>query len=105
MDHAVPFGLILNELVTNSLKHGFAELAGTGAEVKVSVRLNDGELELVVTDNGRGFPSGFDPSKSPRLGMHLIHSLTRQLGGKLAFRSHHGSEAKLTFPYSDRRTP
>ncbi|MBK6687883.1 MAG: PAS domain S-box protein [Deltaproteobacteria bacterium] len=105
MDHAVPFGLILNELVTNSLKHAFTELADTGAEVKVTVRLNDTELELVVTDNGRGFPSGFEPSKSPRLGMHLIHSLTRQLGGKLGFRSHQGSEARLTFPYADRRAP
>ncbi|WP_206077154.1 MULTISPECIES: sensor histidine kinase [Mesorhizobium] len=77
----VPLGLIVNELVTNAAKHG-------AGQIKVSFRkLSLDAYELAVSDDGGGLPAGFDPSQSGGLGMKVVASLARQLGGELAYTS------------------
>ena len=96
LDHAVPIGLILNELVTNSVKYAFDEEGGV---INVTLRVNEalGEAELCVSDNGRGM----GPARSGSLGLRLVDSLSRQLGGRLTTPdSPKGTTTVLTFPYS-----
>ncbi len=79
-DQAVPLGLLVNELVTNAYKYAYPD--GTG-EVRVSVRLADGgDLRLEVADGGIGLPPDLDATRSASLGMKLVGSLARQLGGR-----------------------
>ncbi|HEX3759210.1 MAG TPA: PAS domain S-box protein [Kofleriaceae bacterium] len=78
---AIPCGLILNELITNAMKHAFP--AGKDGSVTVSLRRRDGLLLLTVADDGVGMPGGFDVHTSKSLGMHLVTMLVRQLKGQL----------------------
>lgn len=98
MDEAMPFGLIVNELLTNSVKHAFSAGTVAAPEVKVTVRKHDQTVELIVADNGVGFPDHFDPGTTTSLGMHLVLALTGQLGGEIAFTTAHGAVATMTFP-------
>lgn len=93
---AVPLGLIINEAVTNAFKYAFShECAGT-----VSLRmhfLGTAKYELVISDNGKGLPLGYNPSSSRSLGMALIHGLSEQLGGELTISSNAGLVICLIF--------
>jgi PAS domain S-box-containing protein len=83
-DEAIPCGLIINELVTNSVKHGFPN-GGTGVvTIELQHAALPGEVQLCVRDNGVGLPAGFDPTTVKSLGMQLVADLARQLGGRLA---------------------
>jgi two-component sensor histidine kinase len=96
LDRAVPIGLILNELVTNSVKYAFDEEGGV---INVTFRVNEtiGEAELCVSDNGRGM----GPARAGSLGLRLVDSLSRQLGGRLTMPEvPKGTTTMLTFPYS-----
>jgi PAS domain S-box-containing protein len=105
IDIAIPCGLLVNELITNALKHAFPpESSGKGADEKHHVihvqlhRLPDQRLELIVEDNGIGFPPGFDVRRSESMGMQTILTIgERQLGGKLTFVSDHGLRCSLVF--------
>ncbi len=96
LDRAVPIGLILNEVVTNSVKYAFDE---DGGVINVTFRVNEtiGEAELCVRDNGRGL----GPTRVGSLGLRLVESLSRQLGGRLTTPEvPKGTMTVLTFPYS-----
>jgi two-component sensor histidine kinase len=96
LDRAVPVGLILNELVTNSVKYAFDDEGGV---INVTLRVNEtiGEAELRVRDNGRGM----GPRRVGSLGLRLVESLSRQLGGRLITPEvPKGTATVLTFPYS-----
>ncbi len=97
--HAVVGGLIVNELVTNALKHAFPD--GEGGEVRLSVRAVDGQCVLEVADNGRGLPEGFDIHKSVSLGLRLVEMLAEQLHGELEIDSTQGTRFTLTFPIEE----
>lgn len=75
---AVPLGLILNELMTNAIKHGLAAASGT---ITVSLTTADGIGRLVVTDTGSGLPAGFALDRSPGLGLQIVQGLAQQIGG------------------------
>ena len=81
-DRAVPMAIILNELVTNALKHAYAP--GQAGQVQVVLARSDTGIELVVEDAGRGMhpPSGEKPSKG--LGMRVVTMLARQLNAQLS---------------------
>lgn len=79
MELAMPCGLIVNELVTNALKHAFP--AGEG-EVRVELTRRDGRVRLSVVDDGRGLPPA-SQGEGTSLGMKLVRSLTDQLRGRL----------------------
>jgi two-component system, sensor histidine kinase PdtaS len=80
-DHAVPLGLIINELVANAIKYAYPN--GSGA-IEVSAREIDGNLHVEVSDQGEGLPAGFDIDE-PRasLGFKVITGMVRQLQGHL----------------------
>ena len=102
IDLAVPCGLILNELISNILKHAFPD--GRCGETRIECWVNqDGQIMLLVGDNGVGLPAGFDPKNTGSLGLELVYSLTEQLDGTLHFNSTQGTEFKLTFPPLDKR--
>lgn len=79
---AIPCGLIVNELVTNSLKHAFP--GGGEGEVVVAVRANaDDEVLLQINDTGVGLPDDFAARQAGSLGMQLVLDLVKQLHGRL----------------------
>jgi two-component sensor histidine kinase len=92
---AAPFGLLLNELVTNALRHGFPD--GRGGRVLISIKIRrEGEIELVVSDDGVGFSQGGDQPEGG-LGLQLVGALNEQLGGHLEFVGNGGTTAVLRF--------
>jgi two-component sensor histidine kinase len=96
LDRAVPVGLIVNELVTNSVKYAFDDEGGT---INVVFRVNTaiGEGEVSVRDNGRGM----GPSRKGAFGLRLAESLAGQLGGRLTTPAvPKGTLTILRFPYS-----
>ena len=93
---AVPCGLILNELVTNSLKHAFP--ATRRGEILVSLSCNPGNLvTLRVADDGIGLPPDFDWRQSPSLGLQIVDILTHQLDGELRQEPGPGAAFSLIF--------
>ena len=81
LDLAVPFGLLVTELVSNSLKHGFPN--GRAGVVRVQLAREKDVLCLEVTDNGVGLPAGFDVLRIRSMGLKLAVTLAAQLGGAL----------------------
>jgi two-component sensor histidine kinase len=93
---AVPLGLIVNEAVSNALKHAFPE--GRAGTVHISVsRLADCTYQLVIADDGVGLPVGYDPDRRRSLGMTLLWGFGRQLGGELSVVSPPGTTICLVF--------
>lgn len=82
IDQAIPCGLIVNELVTNSLKHGFIQ--DQEGEVRVVLRReSDGQVRLEVSDTGVGLAADFETKRGNSLGLQLVADLARQLRGRL----------------------
>jgi PAS domain S-box-containing protein len=88
LDFGIPFGLLMNELLCNSLKHAFPD--GRRGNISVSVRRVEGAVRLIVKDDGRGLPENFNPAASGSMGLKLAASLARQLGGTLEFANEEG---------------
>jgi two-component sensor histidine kinase len=104
IDTAVPCGLIVNELITNAIKHAFPK--GRKGLIRVRFRRMKGKsAELTVRDDGTGLPAGFNPARAATLGLKIIHILTDQINGKLHVRSGKGAEFRLVFPIRERVTP
>jgi two-component sensor histidine kinase len=91
----IPLGYIVSELVTNSAKYA-------NGKITVSLGVNPGKgYELSVSDNGAGFPEGFDPKKSKGLGMKIVSSLVNQIGGQWGFGPNHlGRGARFTVQFA-----
>ena len=96
MDTAIPCGLIINELVTNSLKHAFSD-ERRGEIVIETVYHSNNKFTLTIKDNGKGIPEDVDYYNSRTVGFNLINSLVRQLGGNLVINRSEGTEFKITF--------
>ncbi len=100
IDQAVACGLIVNELVTNSLKHAFP--AGVRGRIRVLLYEDAaGNRILSVSDNGRGLCENRDVEKSHGLGLTLVEKLVKQFRGRLDISSDKGTEVRIVFP-SDR---
>ncbi len=97
IDQGIPCGLIINELITNSLKYAFPK-DGKG-EIKISLRRRDENLiELVVGDNGVGIPDDTDFRKTESMGLHLVTILAEdQLHGQIDLDRSRGTEFKIRF--------
>lgn len=96
-DSAIPFGLILTELVHNSLEHAFNGRAAGCVRVELAPR-GDGTPMLSVSDDGTGLPPGFDIEASPSMGLQLASSLAQQLGGRLEATSSQGTRFQTALP-------
>jgi two-component sensor histidine kinase/PAS domain-containing protein len=96
LDLAVPCGLLINELVTNSLKHAFKDKSE--GIIRISMhKTSNNMLDVTVADNGIGLPENLDVASSPTLGMTLLHTLSEQLGAKVEFRRSRGTEFHTSF--------
>ncbi|RCW39434.1 tetratricopeptide repeat protein [Marinilabilia salmonicolor] len=93
IDLAIPLGIIINELLTNSLKYASGE---SKLRIDVALKEENDKLRLIIADNGPGIPEGFDFRKSRSLGMKLVHSLIRQLQGELTQTNDHGCRWELS---------
>lgn len=100
LDTAIPLGLLVSELVTNSLKYAFPQDADVvRGEITVSFReLEDGSCFLSVADNGVGLPEGFDPDESASLGLKIVHSIVGQLGGQITLEEVAGTAWTIVCP-------
>ncbi len=96
VDQAVPCGLIINELISNSLKHGFKEKDFGTIEIEMGHDENN-DLVMKVKDNGKGIPENIDIGKIDSLGLRLVNNLTLQLNGKVEFLNQNGTLVKVTF--------
>lgn len=92
---AIPLGLIVNELVTNSLKHAFPE--GNSGEINVDFHPIDDYYEFTVKDNGVGFPEDIDYQNTESLGLQIVTSLTDQIDGEITLDRNNGTKFKITF--------
>ncbi|MEO8097446.1 MAG: histidine kinase dimerization/phosphoacceptor domain -containing protein [Acidobacteriota bacterium] len=101
MDAAVPCGLIVNELLSNTLKYGFP--AGRRGEVLVELSQPAPETaQLTVTDNGVGLPADFDWTTSRTLGLRLVRTLAQQLGAEVEHSRADGTAFSILFPIKTR---
>jgi PAS domain S-box-containing protein len=92
---SIPLALIMNELLTNSLKHAFPN--GKSGEIKVELKKYDEIIKLTVSDNGIGFPEDLDYNNTDTLGMLIVNSLTDQIDGELNLEKNNGTRFTLTF--------
>lgn len=92
---AIPLGLMVNELISNSMKHAFP--GDYSGKIRVKFKEHDSQCMLEVSDTGVGFPPEFEFEKSDSLGLQLINSLTQQISGELELESNHGTTFKITF--------
>jgi len=97
INQAIPFSLIINEVVTNVLKHAFDD--GESGSIAVTLFKKDDEITLIIKDNGKGLPDDFDPKgREKSLGLELIESLSSQLNAEYSYSSlEQGAQFKLTF--------
>jgi two-component sensor histidine kinase len=96
LDRAIHVGLIVNELLTNAIKHAFP--AGQPGAVTVTVCAAGGHISLQVRDNGRGLPADFDLEHATSLGLRTVHILARRLEAQVAVTGNGGTSFTLTFP-------
>jgi len=96
IDASVPCGLIVNELITNSIKYAFPE--GRDGVITVSLHAGEkGEIELAVSDNGVGIPAELDFRNTDSLGLTLVNDLVRQLQGRIELHRGQGTRFQITF--------
>ncbi len=103
VDFAVNLGLIINELVSNTLKHAFPDnFSKPSGDCKLQIKLIsncDSEFILIIKDNGIGFPGNVDFKNTDSLGLQLVNTLVEQHNGKIELNNDGGAEFSLTFPY------
>ncbi|MCP4023824.1 MAG: PAS domain S-box protein, partial [Desulfobacteraceae bacterium] len=97
IDNGIPCGLIINELVSNSLKYAFPQ--DRSGEIMVTLcSINENEVELTVSDDGIGIPEDLDFRNTESLGLHLVKILAqRQLGGKIKLDKTKGTKFHIRF--------
>ena len=97
LNKAIPFGMLINEIITNIFKHAFPGRK----KGELSLRLyRDGnrKIRLLVNDNGIGIPEEVNIENPSTIGLQLIKDLTQQLGGEIQIKSNGGTKIKLIFP-------
>jgi hypothetical protein len=98
-DTAIPCGLMMNELVSNSLKYAFP--SGRTGEILVKFFVTgSGQCCMIVRDDGVGIPADFKLEEAESLGLQLVWNLTGQLGGDIELSSEGGTSFKITFTRS-----
>ncbi len=95
LDQAIPCGLILNELISNALKHGYPD--GAAGVITIALSSHDGRVTVEVADDGIGLPVGFDAERDSNLGLQLVATLSEQLDARLERHSGPGVRYFLTF--------
>ncbi|HEY9835264.1 MAG TPA: histidine kinase dimerization/phosphoacceptor domain -containing protein [Stenomitos sp.] len=97
IETAIPCGLIINELVSNSLKYAFPNHRKGKIQVEFNLH-SDNTIQLIVRDNGIGIPEEFDIKTSQSLGLTLVQGLVEQLEGTIELERSRGTEVRIIFP-------
>jgi two-component sensor histidine kinase len=101
IETAIPIGLIISELVSNSLKYAFPTLDSANVDKKgklqVILKQINNNFELIVMDNGVGLPEGLDFKNINSLGLQLVNNLVDQIDGKIELDRKDGIKFKITF--------
>jgi two-component sensor histidine kinase len=110
MDTAVPLGIIVNELVSNSLKHAFTEKQEGEIRIRLCREEKDSELHksvfsLTISDNGKGVPENIELENVESLGLQLVSTLVDQLDGEIELKRAQGTEFRITFKVAATGTP
>ncbi len=95
INNAIPCGLMINEIITNAIKHAFPN--GQSGEIQIDFHKNNDEYNLTVQDNGVGLPEDLSLENSESLGMRLIYALVLQLDAKIKVSSENGTLFHITF--------
>lgn len=96
VDLAIPCGLLINELLSNAIEHGFPE--GATGQIELRCRRTNGEYLLEVRDTGVGIPADVDAHTPSSLGLQLVNMLVEQLHGTLQVETGDGTRVSITFP-------
>ncbi|NVK66466.1 MAG: PAS domain S-box protein [Flavobacteriales bacterium] len=95
LDQAIPCGLLVNELITNSLKYAWPEKKeGT---IRIELKQEESRVKLIIADDGQGLPNSFDDMSSDTLGLQLVATLVEQLDGELNVNVNQGTEYLIKF--------
>lgn len=95
LDQAIPCGLLVNELITNSLKYAWSkEQVGT---IRMELKQSGSRVTLIIADDGLGLPSNFEEMSSDTLGLQLVVTLVEQLDGELIVNVKNGTEYLIKF--------
>jgi len=95
LDTAVPLGLIVSEIITNSVKHAFPGIKKPVLQINLIKNGND--FQLVVSDNGVGLPEDFEIESSSSLGSEIIVALVSQINAEINFKNNPGAEYTIQF--------
>ncbi len=95
LNQLIPLGLILNEIVSNCLKHAFTDV--DDPKLSISMSEKDNLVTLVIADNGPGMPQDAELKKSETLGVHIIDALVGQLDGEMKTTFGNGLVYSITF--------
>ncbi len=95
IETAIPCGLIINELLTNSLKHAFP--SGNNGEIYLGLHGDNGKIVITVKDDGVGLPSQIDIKKPDTFGLQLVYFLKKQIKGDIILEEGEGTSFKIIF--------
>lgn len=95
LDIAIPYGLIINELISNSLKHAFPN--NKQGNIYIDLYATDERYHLIIKDDGVGLPENLDPNNTDSLGLQIVAALTQQLEGSLKITSNNGTKFQIEF--------
>ncbi len=101
---AAPCGLILNELISNAMKHAFPNSRSGTIDITVETNADDGSFSFVIEDDGVGLPAGWDPANSRSLGVRLVKRLVSQVRGSVTFTSSQGTCVTVRIPPFSKRS-
>ncbi|MBV1766759.1 MAG: sensor histidine kinase, partial [Methanobacterium sp.] len=95
IETAIPCGLIINELVTNSLKHAFSP--EDKGEITLKLFKDDEKIVLIVKDNGIGLPPGIEMNNTETFGLQLVYFLNKRINGDIKLDTTQGTSFKICF--------
>jgi two-component system, sensor histidine kinase PdtaS len=97
MNQATQIAMVLNELISNAVEHGFA--TASKGEIHISIEEKDDDICLWVSNSGDRLPADFDPTQTTSLGLQIVESLIRSMGGKFSIRDILGwTVSEVIFP-------
>lgn len=102
VDTAIPLGLIINEIITNSYKYAFQKNENNNLKISLSKEANE-DYKLIIEDNGPGLSDNFDVKKAKSLGLRLVNRLVKQLHGNLIQTNVNGAKFEISFKDSNAR--
>ncbi|MCK9151859.1 sensor histidine kinase [Methanobacterium alcaliphilum] len=95
IETAIPCGLLVNEIISNSMKHAFPE--GESGLITVQLKSLPDKYQLIISDNGVGLPENLDLKNCNSLGLQLVQNLSKQINGELDIKNNQGTQFKIEF--------